>query len=170
MKLSKRKSKNITTIIIISLLAIYAIYNSFSGESNDTTGRVVKVSDGDTFTLLTKDLKQIKVRMYGIDAPESKQAFGEKSRLFLAGMIAGKEVVLEIKDTDKYGRTVAKVKTDNVEDVGLEMLKAGMAWHYSYYDKTKAYIQAEKEAKEKKVGLWIDKNPINPYDFRKRNS
>ncbi|MDR2916184.1 MAG: thermonuclease family protein [Tannerella sp.] len=93
----------------------------------EITGKVVRVADGDTFTLLSNNNEQIRVRLYGIDAPEAKQAFSEKSRLYLANLIAGKEVTIQVESIDKYSRTVAKVKTDSVEDVGLEMLKAGMA-------------------------------------------
>ncbi|MDH6358948.1 thermonuclease family protein [Parabacteroides sp. PF5-9] len=131
------------------------------------SGKVVRVSDGDTFTILTEEKKQVRIRIYGIDAPEIKQPFSEKSREFLADMIAGKEVAVIYQGTDNYERVIGKVKVGNIPDVGLEMLKAGFAWHYSYFDNTQSYIMAESRAKANKRGLWVDKNPINPYLYRK---
>ncbi len=131
------------------------------------TGKVVKVTDGDTFNLLTKEKKQIRVRVYGIDAPERSQSFGNASRKYLASMIAGKQVTAFVTKTDRYGRKIAKVKTDSINDISFEMIKSGMAWHYSYYDNTKVYAEAEKAARAAKKGLWILPDPVNPYLYRK---
>lgn len=135
---------------------------------NELTGKVVRVADGDTFTLLTGNNKQVKVRIYGIDAPESGQAYSEKSRLFLAELLTHGSVTITEQSTDQYGRTIAKVTTKNTPDVGLEMIKAGLAWHYSFFDNTKAYIDAQQAAKEKELGIWADKSPVNPYEYRKQ--
>lgn len=62
---------------------------------------------------------------------------------------------------------LGKVSTDSIHDVNLRMIKSGMAWHYSYFNSEKEYADAEKEARIKKTGLWIDANPINPYEFRR---
>ncbi len=130
-------------------------------------GKVIRVADGDTFTLLV-DGNQIRVRIYGIDAPEVGQAYSQKSRLFLSGMIAGKCVLAIVKEFDRYGRAIAKVETDEIDDVGLQMIHAGYAWHYSYFDKSQEYTEAEQDARDHKAGLWEDKNPINPYEYRKQ--
>lgn len=154
-------------IISISIIAVIGVFLAFSASPvENITAKVVKVSDGDTFTVLTDKKEQIRIRIYGIDAPETGQPYSEKSRLFLANMIAGRVVTIEVKSNDKYGRKVAKVKTETINDVGLEMLRAGYAWHYSHFDKTKAYIEAEREAREHKRGLWADKKPVNPYEYR----
>lgn len=155
----------IISITIITVLSVLSFISTSATEF--ITAKVVKVSDGDTFTILTKGKEQIRIRIYGIDAPEKGQPYSEKSRLYLADMIAGQDVTIEITSTDRYRRKIAKVKTETVDDVSLEMLRAGYAWHYSYFDKTKAYIQAEKEAKERREGLWADENPVNPYEYRK---
>jgi len=154
-------------IISISIIAVLSVLLLISASPTEfITAKVVKVSDGDTFTVLTEKKKQTRIRIYGIDAPETGQPYSEKSRLYLANMIAGRVVTIEVKSNDKYGRKVAKVKTETINDVGLEMLRAGYAWHYSHFDNTKAYVQAEQEAREKRVGLWADKNPVNPYEYR----
>lgn len=129
-------------------------------------GRVVKVSDGDTITVLDSSKTQQKIRLQGIDAPEKGQAFGKASGKFLAGLVAGRDVKVQWSKKDRYGRILGTVYVDGRE-VNLEMLRAGMAWHYKKYDSTPAYAQAETEARAAKRGLWQDKNPTEPEEFRK---
>ncbi len=156
------------SVVIISLLL--CILCSIGAWAETLQGRVVGVSDGDTFTLLVDGNKQVKVRLHGIDAPEKSgnQPFSQKSKEKLSELIAGKTVSVEVNDYDRYGRALGIVKTDTHSDVNLEMIECGMAWHYNYYDKTPAYIQAQKNAKAKRLGLWADKNPVNPYEWRKQ--
>lgn len=130
-------------------------------------GRSVNVADGDTFTLLDDNNTQHRIRLDGIDAPERGQAFGNRSREYLANMIVGKRISVTYKEKDNYGRILGKVSTDTILDVNLRMIETGMAWHYSYFNSEKKYADAEKDARMKKTGLWVDKNPINPYEFRK---
>jgi hypothetical protein len=101
--------------------------------------KVVKISDGDTFTAINRDNLQIKFRIYGIDAPEKKQAFGTKSREYLSALIFGKTVTVDVQSQDAWGRYITYVYTSDKKDVSLEMLKAGMAWHFSKYDDTLEY-------------------------------
>ena len=130
------------------------------------TGKVVKVSDGDTITVLDSEKVQHKVRLDRIDAPEKKQAFGEKSKQHLSEMVFGKDVRVEWQKKDRYQRILGIVFVGD-KDVNLQMVKDGFAWHYKFYDKTPAYAQAELDARGKKIGLWVDPNPIEPYEFRK---
>ena len=130
-------------------------------------GRSVNVADGDTFTLLDDNNTQHRIRLDGIDAPERGQAFGNRSREYLANMIVGKRISVTYKEKDNYGRILGKVSTDTILDVNLRMIETGMAWHYSYFNSEKEYADAEKGARRKKIGLWVDKNPLNPYEFRK---
>lgn len=137
---------------------------------NIYVGRVVKVSDGDTFTLLLADSTQERVRMHGIDAPEKKggQPYSRAAKDYLSSLIAGKTVTVRSQSRDRYGRILGVVSTSEVSDVNLEMIRTGMAWHYSYYDNTEAYKAAEVYARKNKLGLWKDENPVNPYEWRKR--
>ena len=134
-------------------------------------GKVVKVSDGDTITVLDKDNKQHKIRFQGIDAPESKQDFGQVSKENLANMIFGKQVKVVWSKIDKYGRTVGKVLLDG-RDINIEQIKAGLAWHYKAYEKEQpaedrvTYAAAESEARAAKRGLWQDPNPTPPGEWR----
>lgn len=126
---------------------------------------VVGISDGDTFKALTKDKEQIKCRIYGIDAPEMKQAFGDKSKGKLAEKIFNKKVEIVLQSTDVYKRKVVWVYFKG-EDIGLQMIKEGFAWHYKKYFDSEEYAEAQKEASMKKVGLWADKNPTSPWLWR----
>jgi endonuclease YncB( thermonuclease family) len=130
-------------------------------------GKAVKITDGDTFTLLVDGHEQVRIRIDGIDAPEKGQAFGNRAKEYLSGMIWGEELTVRVMKTDKNGRSIGKVSTPSVVDVGLEMIKAGYAWQYRDYNKEKPYEDAEILARRNRNGLWQDKNPIRPQDFRK---
>lgn len=131
--------------------------------------KVVSISDGDTFKGLTRDNEEIKFRIYGIDAPESHQAFGKRSTQYFADLIFGKTVGIKEQKTDFFGRLVVWVYTPDGKDVSAEMLKAGMAWHFKKYDKSEEYATLENNARMKRIGLWADKSPIAPWEFRRNN-
>ena len=150
------------TLIISILLVLPTLLSA-----QVLSGKVVKIADGDTFTLLVNNHDQVKVRLDGIDAPEKKQAFGNKAKQFLSSMIRGVPVTVKVLKKDRYGRSIGKVSTSKVKDVNLEMIKAGYAWHYKEYNKEKSYASAEINARKRKLGLWQDRNPIKPQDFRK---
>jgi endonuclease YncB( thermonuclease family) len=135
------------------------------------TGRVVKISDGDTLTVLDESKRQHKVRLVGIDAPERKQAFGTVSRQNLADLVFGKKVAVEWSKQDHYQRVLGKVLL-NGQDINLKQIKAGLAWHYKLYDKDqrladrRLYAEAQKAASLNSIGLWSDPAPVAPWDFR----
>ncbi len=135
---------------------------------SDYCVKVVSITDGDTFKGLTNDNEEIKFRIHGIDAPEKHQAFGNRSTQHLADLIFGKTVCIKVQSVDFFGRSVVWIYTSDGKDVGAEMLKAGMAWHFKKYDKSKEYATMENEARLKGVGLWADKEPIEPWNFRKK--
>ena len=96
------------------------------------TGRVVRITDGDTIVVLDADKVQHKIRLQGIDAPERRQAFGTKSKEHLSDLVAGKTVEVDYSKYDRYQRVLCKVIV-NGEDATLEQVEAGMAWHYKKY-------------------------------------
>ena len=118
---------------------------------SEVCGRVMRVADGDTITIL--------------DAPEKGQAFGNVSKQHLSSLVFGNDVRVKYKSRDKYGRILGTVYVDG-KDINLEMLRAGLAWHYKRYDKTQAYAAAELEARQSRRGLWVDSNPTPPEQFR----
>ncbi len=131
-------------------------------------GKVVKIADGDTVTVLMNN-RQYKIRLAGIDAPEKGQPYSQKSREYLAAMVAGERVSVKVINKDKYGRYVGKIQTDNIKDVNGEMLKAGLAWHYRYFDKSTEYAEYEEQARQQNLGLWQDKaKQIPPWEYRKQ--
>lgn len=148
-------------------VALLLLLFSSLAVSAELRGKVVRIADGDTITVLCPSNIQTKVRLVRIDAPEKKQAFGEVSRKHLASMIAGKDVRLEWQSRDKYGRILGEVYAGTT-NVNLRMVADGLAWHYRNFDNTAEYAQAEKEARAKKIGLWKDKEPIAPWEFRKQ--
>lgn len=127
--------------------------------------RVVGVHDGDTLTVLV-DRTQVKVRLYGIDAPELGQPFGRNAKGALSERVHGQTVTVDVIDTDRYGRTVGRIRMGN-RDINLELVEAGMAWWYRQYSPSNAKLeQAEAVATKEKRGLWADHDPIPPWKWR----
>ena len=128
--------------------------------------KVIKISDGDTFVGINRDNLQIKFRIWGIDAPEKKQAYGTKSKEFLSDLIFGKTITVDVQKQDGWGRYLTYVYTPDGKDVSFEMIKNGYAWHYVKYDSSEKYKTAETNARKNKLGLWADPQPMAPWDFR----
>ena len=134
--------------------------------SQTVTGRVVGVHDGDTITVLTISNQQSRVRLSGIDAPELHQAYGNRSKQALSAKVFGKTVVLSVTGKDRYGRTVAEVWLDQ-QWINLEMVREGWAWMYRRYSASRELEAAEQQARERKLGLWADGNPVPPWEYRR---
>lgn len=150
--------------VLASALVILACASVASAWS----GKVVGISDGDTIKVLTAANEQVRIRLYGIDTPEKAQSFGEKAKQAMAGMVFGKSVEVQTVDTDRYGRTVARVSCDGV-DVGGEMVKAGMAWVYRQYcreDVCSQWLAWENDARSSGRGLWVEAGPTPPWEWR----
>lgn len=153
------------------LLGVALVFSGASAQGQVVTGRVIAVSDGDTVTVLDGNLRQRKIRLSGIDAPEKKQAFGERSRQSLSDLLMSRLVVVHIHKKDRYGRELGRIEADQT-DLNLEQLHRGMAWHYVQYEseqppeERKAYREAETMARAQKAGLWADKAPQPPWLFR----
>jgi endonuclease YncB( thermonuclease family) len=132
------------------------------------TGRVVSIADGDTLTLLTAANQQVKVRLHGIDTPEARQPWGTRARQALSEITFRHDVRVEVKDTDRYGRTVGRVYAGPL-DVNAELVRRGMAWVYSRYNRDPALPALEAEARAARRGLWADPRPVPPWDWRRQN-
>jgi endonuclease YncB( thermonuclease family) len=150
-------------LITLFLLLILPLFFSFS---KTITGKVIKVSDGDTFTLQVDKNTIYKVRINEIDCPEKKQAFGTKATKFTNDLIYGKYVKVEYDKFDRYGRILGTVKINN-KNVSEELIKNGLAWHYYQYSKSKYLSDLENEARLKKINIWSDKKSIAPWEYRK---
>lgn len=145
---------------------------AFSTRAETISGRVIGISDGDTITVLDSKNQPYKIRLAGIDAPEKRQAFGNVSRQHMAELAFGKEAVADCHKTDRNKRLVCTVYVDG-KDVGLAQLDAGLAWWSRKYANEQppqerlTYDMAETRAYVDRIGLWIDPNPIPPWEWRK---
>src|SRR5437773_12301983 len=132
----------------------------------DFTGRVVRVHDGDTLTVLV-DHTQVRVRLTDIDAPELGQAFGKRSRQSLADMCAGQVARVADRGKDRYKRTLGHVNCRGL-DANTEQVRRGMAWVYvRYAPKNSPLYALESTARSQRVGLWAEPAPVPPWEWRR---
>lgn len=129
-------------------------------------GTVTRIIDGDTIVVLDAANVQHKVRLLGIDAPERGQPFGTKAKEQLSELVKGKAVRVGWKRRDRYGRILGDVYVGGVL-ANRVMLSTGHAWHYTRYDRRPSFAAAEAAAKNTKVGIWSQPNPVPPWEFRK---
>lgn len=130
--------------------------------------KVVKIKDGDTIVVLTKDNQMVTVRLAEIDCPEKSQAFGQAAKQFTSNLCFGKGVKLQGNEHDRYGRTIALVILENGTNVNYELVKNGYAWQYSQYSKNNPMLAGyQQQAQQQRLGLWQDTNPTPPWEFRK---
>jgi len=152
--------------------ALFTLGSLQTSSAYELTGRIVSVADGDTVTLLDANLQQHKLRLSGIDAPEKRQPFGNRSRLHLGALVFGRQVMAHCPKTDRYKRAVCRIEVDGI-DANLAQVEAGMAWHYKAYSREQSpadrwrYAKAEDRARDARQGLWADRAPVAPWDFRK---
>ena len=176
---------NYRVIIFVWFYFLFAMVSSLPAAT--IKGKVVKVADGDTVTIIDNKGFKYRVRLAGIDAPEKGgQPYSEESTKNLKWLVYNKGVTADYTKLDRYGRVVGKVLVDQTGDafcllvecsrkldVGLEQIKAGLAWHYKRYEKEQSmedreyYTGAERVAKKKHIGLWSDKNPVPPWKWRR---
>jgi micrococcal nuclease len=160
-------------LLITFLLTLTSIPVSAKTTLQD---KVMKVSDGDTIIVSPIEGGQFfKCRLYGIDAPETAkgrkpgQPYGEEAAKELKHLILGQTVEITLTGAKTYKREVCMVRKEGM-DINLEMVKRGYAWAYVRYLKrpyASEYIEAENEARTKRLGLWQDANPQPPWEFRK---
>ena len=164
------------------MLCIAFALLAFSGTASAAHlfGKVVAVGDGDTLTLLDASRAQHKIRLAGIDAPERRQSYGQRAKQHLSALISGRWVLVEWAKRDRYGRIVGRVLSAECPrpdcpytvDVGLEQMKAGLAWHYKHYQQEQAphdrahYAAVEQLARARSAGLWRELDPVPPWEFR----
>lgn len=151
---------------IFILLILPLVFITSFRVPDAASGRVVKVVDGDTYDILL-DGVQSRIRMDAIDAPERGQDFGTAAKNHLGRLCDGQIIRLNIKSRDRYGRIVAQSFLPDGRELGAEMIRAGMAWHYTKYSSDPRLSTLEQQAREARRGLWSMANPIAPWDYRK---
>src|SRR5690606_18221182 len=133
------------------LLALLLFGLNIQAQIATITGKVVAVADGDTFTLLVYGNRQQKIRLHGIDCPEKRQDFGQVATDFTSKQVFGKTITVKPTDTDRYGRTIAIVLLPDQISLNELLLKNGLAWHYTQYDKNPQWKKLEQIARKNKV-------------------
>jgi hypothetical protein len=161
-------------------VATALVANQFQNKNTTTTSqkgkiytaKVIKVADGDTATVVDTHGAQHKIRFAYIDAPEKAQAYGMASKGALTKLIDGKNVEIHVTDVDRYQREVSVVKLNGM-DINYEQVKNGNAWHYQTYAQKSQlrteynqYAAALAAAEKKRIGLWADKKPQEPWVYR----
>lgn len=134
---------------------------------SQTSGKVIKISDGDTITVLLKGNKQKKLRLAEVDCPENGQPFGKNAKQFTSAQVFGKTVKFKETSTDRYGRSIAKIYYDNDKYLSQEVIRAGMGWWYFSYSKDNSLGELQEKARQSKIGLWQDVHAVAPWDYRK---
>ena len=115
-----------------AILVLWCLLAPLGASADQFTGKVVGISDGDTISVL-REGKAVKVRLYGVDAPEKAQAFGTQAQKFTGDMVFQQTVTVTIRDTDRYGRLVGEVRLPDGRSLTQELVRAGLAWWYRPY-------------------------------------
>ena len=140
-----------------------------SRTNEEVNAPVIGISDGDTIKVLQDGVSK-RIRLWGIDCPEMKQAFGTRAKQFTGDLAFGKTVTLRVHDVDRYGRQVAEIILPDGRNLNHEIVRAGFAWYRQYARHDTELERLEAEAKTAKRGLWADKDPMPPWEFRKRKA
>ena len=164
-------------VVFLSAVVFLLVFSVPScATSRKVEGKVTRVADGDTLTLVTREGTKLKVRLYGIDAPEVRhemlpgQPYGKEAKAALTALVLGRRVTVEIVEIDTHRRMVGIVRMSGA-DINLAMVRSGHAWAYRRYlsaPYASEYIAAEKEARNRGLGLWKQANPDPPWEFKRR--
>jgi micrococcal nuclease len=154
--------------LLFLLLSLIISTSSLSSAATSFTGQTIDVADGDTITVLNQNNESVKIRLAGIDTPEGSQVYGNQATHFTVSKVSGKRVRIFPETTDKYGRTVAQVLI-NGENLNEQIVASGNGWVYRKYctaDYCNDWLKLERAARDAQIGLWGDKNPQPPWEWR----
>jgi endonuclease YncB( thermonuclease family) len=126
---------------------------------------VVKIVDGDTYDVIL-DGTQTRIRMEGIDTPERGMDYYKVAKDYLGKLCVNQKVRVVGSEKDRYGRLLAKTYLSDGRELGVEMVRAGMAWHYKKYSSDPTLAKLERQARAAHIGLWSLANPTPPWEFR----
>lgn len=165
LKLNLKGTFSPLKLAIIILFILYGLSLIVGDLSKEIQGEIIKVYDGDTITLFEKQEK-IKIRLYGLDAPELNQRFGKEAREYLLNLCPlHSQVKVKIIDKDKYKRVVGIVYCNEI-NVNKKLVENGFAWAYREYSND--YVALEDKARKNTIGLWDEVNPLKPSEFRRK--
>lgn len=171
---SVRMRLTVSVAVIAMALAVSCVGSASAGTKKPSrvgqtwTGRVVVVADGDTLEVM-RDGRAVRVRMAGIDAPESGQPWSRRARSRLAELVFHRDVTVHVRDVDRYGRDVVDVMTSDGRRVNSILVGEGLAWFYEAYSDDGELERLEIEARSGRRGVWSDRNPTPPWVWRQRH-
>jgi len=150
---------------LLALMVVPRLGHAASGATFQA--QVIGVADGDSLKVL-RGHESIRIRLEGIDCPEMRppQPYCRKAKTFTSKKAFNRNVQVRVVTTDKYGRKVCRVEVDG-QDLSVELLRAGLAWHYKHFNQEPALARLQAEAQARKRGLWADPDPIPPWDWRR---
>ncbi len=154
----------LTAILLIAVVS--ALWYRWMPARGDFVGKVVGVSDGDTIEVMRAG-RAVRVRLEGVDCPESRQAYGTRAKQFTSELVFGKTVSVQVRGTDQYGRILGEVILPDGRSLNRELVQNGYAWWYRRYSNDPVLQQLEQEARRERRGLWRDRNPTPPWEFRR---
>jgi micrococcal nuclease len=156
------------TPLLVALLAVVAgVVVSAQGRQpgRSFSATVVAIHDGDTISVRTAR-ETIRIRLEGIDCPEYRQPYSARAKQFTSQLVFSKEVTIDDRGEDQYGRLLARVRVDGIE-VNEALVRNGLAWHYQRGAIDRALADAERTARAARTGLWADANPVPPWRWRR---
>lgn len=162
---------------LFALLLLHTLSSRSHASIRTLEGVAKKIVDGDTVTVVTTESTKLRVRLYGIDAPEirhgrhSRQPYGQDAKRVLEDKVLGRRIILEIHHVDRYNRVVGIIRIGS-RNINEEMVVEGLAWAYREYLKgpyVSEFIEAERRAREKRLGLWMQYTPQPPWEFRRQS-
>lgn len=130
------------------------------------TGKIIRISDGDTIVILNEKKQSTRLRFAEIDAPEKGQDFYNKATEFVKELTTNKDIKIVQSGTDKYKRPLIILYADGV-NVNEALVRAGLAWHYKDFSKSARLDSLEQMARKEKINIWSLPNPVPPWKYRK---
>lgn len=162
-------SSTLAKKLLILLTALGLSLFAFADKPSFQSGKVTRVYDGDSFQLIDSTGKRREIRLFGIDAPEGRQAGGRNAQHALHALIHRRWIQFKVVDTDTYDRWVVSATIDGVSINQLQVQTGNAWWYRRYAPRHSTLRNAEKYAREQRLGLWKDSNPLPPWRWRKLN-
>lgn len=164
----KQSTNRYQTEISENTLSVTTETSNTSETIDFTIGKVIAVLDGDTYDLLINGNQTIRIRMEGIDAPERGMPYYQVAKKYLSNLCFGNLVkFVPTKKPDSHNRLIGFTYLEDGTEMSHEMIKAGLAWHFKKYNSDEDLAELEIQARNSKIGLWQNENPMSPWENRR---